>query len=42
LRGELAGLELLHAVELDREVREGRLHTGMGAVVQVVAVKPCV
>jgi SAM-dependent methyltransferase len=40
LREELAGLEFRHAVEIDREVVEGKLHTGMGAVVQIVAVKP--
>jgi len=37
LRDELRGLDLRHAVELEREVREGSLHTGLGAVVQVVA-----
>ena len=40
LRTELAGLELLHFVELQRAVIEGRLHTGMAAVLQVVARKP--
>lgn len=40
LMGELAGLELIHAQETEREVLEGRLHVGRGAVVQVVAVKP--
>lgn len=40
LRRELAGLEFLHAAELEREVREGRYHTGPGAVVQVLARKP--
>ena len=40
LREELAGLQFLHAVELDRNVLEGSLHTGRGAVVQVVARKP--
>ncbi|NTV14487.1 MAG: class I SAM-dependent methyltransferase [Desulfobulbaceae bacterium] len=39
LKSELAGLEFLHGVELVREVVEGRLHTGMGAVVQVIARK---
>jgi SAM-dependent methyltransferase len=34
---ELAGLEFLHAVELEREVVEGAYHTGMASVVQVVA-----
>lgn len=40
LRRELAGLDFVHAVELEREVVEGRLHHGLGAVVQVVAVRP--
>ena len=39
LRAELAGLEIVHAAELEREVREGRLHHGMAAVVQVLAIK---
>jgi SAM-dependent methyltransferase len=37
---ELAGLEFLHARELDREVREGAFHTGLASVVQVVARRP--
>ncbi len=37
LRTELAGLELSHAAEIEREVREGKYHTGPAAVVQVVA-----
>ncbi len=40
LRGELAGLELVHDAELDRDVIEGAGHTGIGAVVQVIARKP--
>jgi hypothetical protein len=40
LEHELRGLEFSHAAELRREVVEGSLHTGTGAVVQVVAVKP--
>jgi SAM-dependent methyltransferase len=40
LREELRGLEFEHAVEIDRDVSEGRYHTGKGAVVQVLAVKP--
>jgi hypothetical protein len=40
LRSELAGLELVHAQELDRDVIEGPGHTGCGAVVQVIARKP--
>jgi SAM-dependent methyltransferase len=39
LREELAGLEFLHGQELDREVIEGAGHTGVGAVVQVIARK---
>jgi hypothetical protein len=34
---ELAGLEFLHAQELEREVREGAYHHGLSAVVQLVA-----
>ncbi|MCC6772122.1 MAG: class I SAM-dependent methyltransferase [Gemmatimonadaceae bacterium] len=37
---ELAGLELLIAQEIEREVNEGVLHQGLAAVVQVVARKP--
>lgn len=37
LTRELAGLEFLHAQELEREVHEGRYHTGLASVVQVVA-----
>lgn len=37
LRGELAGLELLVAQEIERDVREGAGHTGRAAVVQIVA-----
>ena len=37
LTEELAGLEFSHSVETEREVREGRYHTGLAAVVQVVA-----
>ena len=40
LRQELAGLEFVHAEELEREVMEGPGHTGTGAVVQVIARKP--
>ena len=40
LCGELAGLELIHAEELERDVVEGTGHTGVGAVVQLVARKP--
>jgi len=40
LRRELAGLEFIHARELEREVREGRGHTGLGSVVQLIARRP--
>ena len=40
LRTELAGLDLEVARELDRMVREGRYHDGIGAVVQVLGRKP--
>ena len=39
LKAELQGLELLHAIEIVRDVHEGKLHHGKGAVVQVVARK---
>lgn len=37
LRQELAPLEFIHAMEIEREVIEGDGHTGVGAVVQVIA-----
>lgn len=40
LKAELSGLELEHAVELEREIHEGRLHDGPSAVVQVLGVRP--
>jgi SAM-dependent methyltransferase len=40
LRVELEGLGFRHAAELQRDVVEGKYHTGEGAVVQVIAVKP--
>ncbi len=40
LRDELTGLEMVHAEELERDVIEGPGHTGIGAVVQVIARKP--
>ena len=40
LRDELAGLELLHGEELERDVVEGHGHNGTGAVVQVIARRP--
>ena len=40
LQAELSGLEFVRAQELMREVREGAHHTGLAAVVQLVARKP--
>jgi SAM-dependent methyltransferase len=42
LKHELAGLEFVHAVQVEREVREGSGHTGLASVVQVLARKPWV
>lgn len=39
LRSEFSGLRIIHGVELEREIYEGRLHTGRGSVVQLIAVK---
>ena len=39
LRVELEGLDLVHAVERERVVAEGRGHAGLSAVVQIVARK---
>lgn len=39
LRLELAGLKFKHLIELERDVREGVYHTGVGAVVQAIAAK---
>lgn len=39
LRLELEGVRFKHVVELQRDVVEGRLHNGLGAVVQIVAEK---
>jgi hypothetical protein len=40
LRSELEGLDVLDLRECEREVHEGELHNGIGAVVQLVARKP--
>lgn len=40
LRQELAGLDFIHAATLVRDVKEGRGHTGLASVVQILAVKP--
>jgi SAM-dependent methyltransferase len=37
LLGELAGLDIVHARETERDVVEGTYHTGRAAVVQVIA-----
>jgi len=40
VKEELAGLEFRHAVQLEREVREGSGHTGLASVIQIVGIKP--
>ena len=40
LRAELVGLDFDYAVDAVRDIHEGQLHTGQGAVVQVLAHKP--
>jgi SAM-dependent methyltransferase len=40
LRDELRGLEIVHGVERERDVQEGGGHTGLSAVVQVLARRP--
>lgn len=37
LKRDFAGLELGHAVELERDIHEGKYHAGKSAVVQLVA-----
>jgi SAM-dependent methyltransferase len=39
LRQELSGLQLIHARETERSVLEGKYHTGLSSVVQVVGFK---
>lgn len=39
VKEELAGLEFRHAVQLEREVREGNRHTGLASVIQIVGIK---
>ncbi len=39
LKKELQQLKIIHGTEVEREIYEGRLHTGLGAVVQLIAVK---
>jgi SAM-dependent methyltransferase len=40
LEDELKGLSFDYGVELDRDVVEGKFHTGKGAVVQIIGIKP--
>lgn len=40
LRRELDGLEFAHAEEKERDVREGKYHTGPASVVQILGFKP--
>jgi SAM-dependent methyltransferase len=40
LKQELQGLDFIHAVEMERDVREGSRHTGLASVVQILAVRP--
>ena len=40
LKQDLAGLAFEHAVELERDILEGRYHAGQSAVVQILARKP--
>ncbi len=40
LTEEINGLQFVNAVELDREIMEGVGHTGVGSVVQLIAMKP--
>lgn len=40
LKRELEGLNFEHGVEKERNLIEGKLHTGKGAVVQILAFKP--
>ena len=40
LKRELAGLEFVHAVRIERTLQEGSGHTGLASVVQVMGIKP--
>jgi hypothetical protein len=40
IRKDLEGLEIERAVELERDIQEGKYHHGLGAVVQIIAAKP--
>ena len=39
LKQELEGLEFIHAVEMERDVREGNWDTGLASVVQILAIR---
>lgn len=39
MRPELEGLEFTHAAEFERDVREGRYHTGLANIVQIIGYK---
>lgn len=39
LKQELAGLEFVHAVQVERKVHEGHGHTGLASVVQILGIK---
>lgn len=39
VKNDFQSLNILHGVETEREIMEGRLHTGLGAVVQLIAKK---
>ncbi len=36
---EITPLRLIHSIEKDRDIKEGKLHTGIGSIVQVIAKK---
>lgn len=40
LKHELDGLNLIHAIQVEREVCEGNRHTGLASVIQIFGVKP--
>ena len=39
IQEELAGLEIIHGIEVEREIQEGKLHNGIGSVVQYIGKK---
>lgn len=40
LKRELQALDLNHAIETERDIREGSYHLGTGAVVQIIGTRP--